>query len=46
MNAYHVTVGLACIRHTYVIQARDIQDAAHMTRIWDIVSIVKLERPA
>ncbi len=45
MNTYAVTVGLACIRHTYVIQARDIQEAAYKTRIWDIVRIVRLGRP-
>jgi hypothetical protein len=45
MNSYAVTVGLACIRHTYVIKARDLQDAAYLTRIWDVVRIVRLGRP-
>lgn len=44
MTAYSITVGLACIRHTYVIRARNIQDAAYLTRIWDVVRIVKLGR--
>lgn len=45
MNAYAVTVGLACIRHTYIIQAISVQHAADLTRIWDVVRIVRLGRP-
>lgn len=45
MNTYAVTVGLACIRHTYVLRAANLQDAAYLTRVWDVVRIVRLGRP-
>ncbi len=45
MSTYVVTVGLACIRHTYVIQARNLQEAAYKTRVWDVVRIRRLGRP-
>jgi hypothetical protein len=45
VNSYAVTVGLACIRHTYVLRAANLQDAADLTRVWDVVRIVRLGRP-